>query len=141
SVGDASHAFCPINNELILNNMLRELNSSDYVLVIEGRASLPGGESINDSLSDRRSEVVKNWYISNGISNNRIRVLYLGETGPYITNRVCETYGIEVLYEDCYAYAPRSIDNNGNIVIDGLNQSVTLYLLPPEKINLKLLWP
>jgi hypothetical protein len=135
--GDATHTFRNIENEPTLNIILHELRTTNQQLVIEARSSLPGNESLNDSLSDRRSRAVKEWFLHMGIDKRRIKTLYLGEAGPYITERVCETYSIKQLFEDYYEYAPSHIDFNGNVVMDGLNQSVALYLLPPDKATFK----
>ena len=130
-LGDASQGHMQINNDPTLNKALTELKTDPNAkIILEARASLPGNSDDNETLTKMRVNAVANWFMHRGINENRIEMKYLGEFGPILTDVVCSTYGILGTYK---AYveskATSGTDQNGYLVIDGLNQSVTIYVI------------
>jgi outer membrane protein OmpA-like peptidoglycan-associated protein len=55
-------------------------------LVVAGHTDSTGTDAYNQSLSERRAEVVRNTLAGNGVNPNRIRTIGYGETKPIASN-------------------------------------------------------
>jgi len=55
-------------------------------LVVAGHTDSTGTDAYNQTLSERRAEVVKNTLAGNGVNPNRIRTIGYGETKPVASN-------------------------------------------------------
>jgi outer membrane protein OmpA-like peptidoglycan-associated protein len=55
-------------------------------LVVAGHTDSTGAEAYNQTLSERRAEVVRNTLAGNGVNPNRIRTIGYGETKPVASN-------------------------------------------------------
>ncbi len=73
--------------------------NSDYVAIIEGHADEQGTREYNLALGARRSNAVKEYLVSKGISDSRLRVVSYGKERP-----------IEICSEEaCYAKNRRAV--------------------------------
>jgi outer membrane protein OmpA-like peptidoglycan-associated protein len=63
---------------------------ANWNLVLDGHTDNVGDEDANLLLSKNRVEAVKSYLISKGISENRIKVNYFGETKPIADNNTSE---------------------------------------------------
>lgn len=73
--------------------------NSDYVAIIEGHADEQGTREYNLALGARRSNAVKEYLVSKGISEGRLRVVSYGKERP-----------IEICSEEaCYANNRRAV--------------------------------
>jgi outer membrane protein OmpA-like peptidoglycan-associated protein len=134
--GDKTHGEQFIDNSATLNRILHLVkNDPNLKMVLEARASLIGNPDGNEILTFNRVASVQNWFAAKGISNDRIQTIYLGEFGPYINESTLEAFRVKALY-DKYSNASSNRDANGNVVVDGLNQTVTIYLIPKDKVKL-----
>jgi outer membrane protein OmpA-like peptidoglycan-associated protein len=74
-----------------LNSFSEKLKQkSNWNLVLDGHTDNVGDEDANLLLSKNRVEAVKNYLISKGISESRIKVNYFGETKPIADNNTTE---------------------------------------------------
>ncbi|HET9452110.1 MAG TPA: OmpA family protein [Aggregicoccus sp.] len=69
-----------------LDEVARALQKASNPLVIEGHTDSQGGEALNEELSNRRAEVVRDYLIDRGVEGDRIRALGLGESRPVASN-------------------------------------------------------
>jgi outer membrane protein OmpA-like peptidoglycan-associated protein len=69
-----------------LEEVARALQKANNPLVIEGHTDSQGGEELNEELSDRRAEVVRDFLIDRGVDGQRIRAMGLGESRPVASN-------------------------------------------------------
>ena len=96
-----------LGRKLIIENLLYKTNSSELpdsvpelevmhlflknrksvTIMVEGHTDGVGSHRINDFLSKRRADGVKNYLIKNGISSKRIKTKGFGERKPIATNR------------------------------------------------------
>lgn len=71
----------------ILQSNVAELKSFGNVSIkVVGHTDAQGSDSYNQDLSDRRANTVKNYFIEQGISPNRISSAGAGESQPVATN-------------------------------------------------------
>jgi type IX secretion system PorP/SprF family membrane protein len=74
-----------------LNTLAEKLKQkSEWNLLLSGHTDNVGDDDANMILSKNRSEAVKNYLISRGISESRIKVNYFGETKPIADNSTPE---------------------------------------------------
>lgn len=74
-----------------LNSLADKLKQkSEWNLLLSGHTDNVGDDDANMILSKNRSEAVKNYLISKGISESRIKVKYFGETKPIADNNTQE---------------------------------------------------
>ncbi len=73
-----------------LNEVARALQKADNPMVIEGHTDSQGPEQLNEELSDRRAEVVRDYLIDRGVEGERIRAVGLGESRPVASNGSAE---------------------------------------------------
>ena len=74
-----------------LNSLADKLKQkSEWNLLLSGHTDNVGDDDANMILSKNRSEAVKNYLISKGISESRIKVNYFGETKPIADNNTQE---------------------------------------------------
>jgi OmpA-OmpF porin, OOP family len=70
-----------------LNDVVKILNENpDMVLAIDGHTDNVGSDEMNQTLSDNRANAVKQYIISQGISESRITSAGHGETSPIAEN-------------------------------------------------------
>jgi outer membrane protein OmpA-like peptidoglycan-associated protein len=70
-----------------LNTLADKLKQKgEWNLLLSGHTDNVGDDDANMILSKNRAEAVKNYFISKGISENRIKVNYFGETKPIADN-------------------------------------------------------
>ncbi|MEO1051482.1 MAG: OmpA family protein [Bacteroidota bacterium] len=70
-----------------LDRILGILNEQATMEIeIQGHTDATGPESYNLTLSRRRAEAVKNYFVSKGVSESRLSVAYFGENQPAETN-------------------------------------------------------
>jgi outer membrane protein OmpA-like peptidoglycan-associated protein len=67
---------------------LRRLNWTSGV--IEGHTDSVGGDAYNQALSERRATTVRQYLISKGIGDDRMRVVGFGESQPAADNATAE---------------------------------------------------
>lgn len=70
----------------ILEENLYALKRSGHRIVIEGHTDNQGDVPYNQSLSDRRAQSVKNWFVQHGVKASRIMPVGMGEDNPMATN-------------------------------------------------------
>ncbi len=74
-----------------LNTLADKLKQKEeWNLLLSGHTDNVGDDDANMILSKNRVEAVKNYFISKGISENRIKVNYFGETKPIADNSTSE---------------------------------------------------
>lgn len=74
-----------------LNSLAEKLKQKpEWNLLLSGHTDNDGDDDANMILSKNRSETVKSYLISRGISESRIRVNYFGETEPVANNNTSE---------------------------------------------------
>jgi type IX secretion system PorP/SprF family membrane protein len=74
-----------------LNTLAEKLKQkSEWNLLLSGHTDNVGDDDANMILSKNRSEAVKSYLISRGISESRIKVNYFGETKPIADNNTQE---------------------------------------------------
>ena len=74
-----------------LNTLADKLKQkSEWNLLLSGHTDNVGDDDANMILSKNRSEAVKKYFISSGISESRIKVNYFGETKPIADNNTSE---------------------------------------------------
>jgi outer membrane protein OmpA-like peptidoglycan-associated protein len=74
-----------------LNSLAEKLKQkSEWNLLLSGHTDNDGDDDANMILSKNRSETVKSYLISRGISESRIKVNYFGETEPVANNNTSE---------------------------------------------------
>ncbi len=71
-----------------LNNLIRLMNSyPEYYLVIEGHTDDSGSKAANLAKSQKRTQSIADYLESKGISNDRLKILGLGEDYPLKPNK------------------------------------------------------
>jgi outer membrane protein OmpA-like peptidoglycan-associated protein len=74
-----------------LNTLAEKLKEKEnWILNLSGHTDNLGDDDANMILSKNRSEAVKQYLISQGISESRIKVNYFGETKPIADNNTSE---------------------------------------------------
>ena len=74
-----------------LNSLAEKLKrKTEWNLLLSGHTDNDGDDDANMILSKNRSETVKSYLISRGISESRIKVNYFGETKPVANNNTSE---------------------------------------------------
>lgn len=74
-----------------LNSLAEKLKQkSEWNLLLSGHTDNVGDDDANMILSKNRAEAVKNYFISKGIAEDRIKVNYFGETKPIADNSTSE---------------------------------------------------
>ncbi|WAM26833.1 OmpA family protein [Myxococcus sp. NMCA1] len=73
-----------------LTEVANALKVSDSPMVIEGHTDSMGSDAMNEALSYRRAEHVREFLISQGVSRDRIQVRGLGEYRPVANNSTPE---------------------------------------------------
>ena len=74
-----------------LNSLAEKLKQkTEWNLLLSGHTDNDGDDDANMILSKNRSETVKSYLISRGISESRIKVNYFGETKPVANNNTSE---------------------------------------------------
>lgn len=73
-----------------LDEVARALQKANNPLVIQGHTDSQGTEELNEELSHRRAEVVRDYLIERGVDSERIRAMGLGESRPVASNRSAE---------------------------------------------------
>jgi len=70
-----------------LNEVLKFLSQNDsFKLLVKGYSDSTASSAYNINLSRRRAEKVVNYLISNGLSSERIKILYYGGRDPIASN-------------------------------------------------------
>lgn len=70
-----------------LDNLLDKVKSKDIVQIeVYGHTDSDGDDSYNKSLSQNRATIVRQYLVSKGISNDKIKSEYFGEAQPTATN-------------------------------------------------------
>jgi type IX secretion system PorP/SprF family membrane protein len=88
---ESSKAVIRETSKPSLNTFAEKLKQkSNWNLVLDGHTDNLGDEDANLLLSKNRVEAVKSYLISKGISENRIKVNYFGETKPIADNNTSE---------------------------------------------------
>jgi outer membrane protein OmpA-like peptidoglycan-associated protein len=73
-----------------LAEVAEALKKSENPLVIEGHTDSQGPEELNEELSYRRAESVRDYLIEQGVDGERIRIMGQGEAQPIASNRTPE---------------------------------------------------
>ncbi|NVJ08898.1 OmpA family protein [Myxococcus sp. AM001] len=73
-----------------LTEVANALKASDSPMVIEGHTDSMGSDAMNEALSYRRAERVREFLISQGVSRDRVEVRGLGEYRPVANNSTPE---------------------------------------------------
>ena len=74
-----------------MNSLAEKLKQkTEWNLLLSGHTDNDGDDDANMILSKNRSETVKSYLISRGISESRIKVNYFGETKPVANNNTSE---------------------------------------------------
>ncbi|NVJ18656.1 OmpA family protein [Myxococcus sp. AM010] len=73
-----------------LTEVANALKASDSPMVIEGHTDSTGSDAMNEALSYRRAERVREFLISQGVSRDRVEVRGLGEYRPVANNSTPE---------------------------------------------------
>ncbi|AMG31803.1 hypothetical protein AL542_16620 [Grimontia hollisae] len=74
-----------------LGPMLKRLqNFDEATATIIGHTDSVGSEAFNQKLSEQRAQSVANYFISNGISAERLTIIGKGETSPIASNKTKE---------------------------------------------------
>ena len=60
--------------------------NADWKMIVEGHTDNVGGESFNQTLSDKRAKAVKEHLIKAGIAPERLQAVGKGLTAPVATN-------------------------------------------------------
>jgi type IX secretion system PorP/SprF family membrane protein len=77
--------------KLTLNSLSEKLKQDgSLILILDGHTDHYGTDDENLLLSKKRCEVVANYLVSKGISKNRIKINYFGETIPISENTTAE---------------------------------------------------
>ena len=72
----------------LLNEIVKILNDyPDYMMTIEGHTDNVGNDAFNMKLSKDRAASVKNYFVSKGISSDRLTTDGFGETKPVASNK------------------------------------------------------
>lgn len=88
---ESSKAVIRETSKSSLNTFADKLKQkTNWNLVLDGHTDNVGDEDANLLLSKNRVEAVKNYLVSKGISENRIKVNYFGETKPIADNNTPE---------------------------------------------------
>jgi type IX secretion system PorP/SprF family membrane protein len=88
---ESSKAVIRETSKPSLNTFADKLKQkANWNLVLDGHTDNVGDEDANLLLSKNRVEAVKSYLISKGISENRIKVNYFGETKPIADNNTSE---------------------------------------------------
>jgi type IX secretion system PorP/SprF family membrane protein len=88
---ESSKAVIRETSKPSLNTFADKLKQkANWNLVLDGHTDNLGDEDANLLLSKNRVEAVKSYLISKGISENRIKVNYFGETKPIADNNTSE---------------------------------------------------
>ena len=61
-------------------------NKQNVVIMVEGHTDSRGSHRVNDYLSKRRAESVKNYLVKKGINGIRIRTVGFGKRKPIASN-------------------------------------------------------
>jgi len=70
-----------------LDNLLEKVKSKDIIQIeVYGHTDNDGDESYNKKLSQNRATTVRQYLVSKGISNDKIKIEYFGEAQPTATN-------------------------------------------------------
>lgn len=69
-----------------LDEVAEALKTTRNPLVIEGHTDSQGPEELNEELSHRRAEAVRDYLVERGVDGERIRVTGLGESRPIASN-------------------------------------------------------
>ncbi|CAH8188573.1 OmpA domain protein [Vibrio aestuarianus] len=76
-----------MENTPLLSQLLNDIqNHPDRAILVEGHTDDVGDEAYNLRLSVQRAKAVADFFIQNGVEQNRIKVIGLGETQPIATN-------------------------------------------------------
>lgn len=88
------HVYFDLDKSVIKEEYYPKLNKaisfakkySDAEILIEGHTDSRASDEYNQALSNRRTDAVKNYFVSNGINKDRIRTLGYGESRPSSSN-------------------------------------------------------
>ena len=67
---------------------------TDLVISIEGHCDAIGSDQYNDRLSEKRARAVFEYFMRNGISTDRMRILGFGKRNPIAPNDTAENRAI-----------------------------------------------
>jgi outer membrane protein OmpA-like peptidoglycan-associated protein len=73
-----------------LDQVAEALKNTDGEFVVEGHTDSRGSASLNQRLSERRAETVRNYLIERGVPPERIKAEGFGKTRPIASNRTAE---------------------------------------------------
>jgi outer membrane protein OmpA-like peptidoglycan-associated protein len=73
-----------------LNQVAEALKNTDGQFLVEGHTDSRGSASVNQQLSERRAETVRNYLIERGVPPERIKAEGFGKTRPIASNRTAE---------------------------------------------------
>ena len=66
------------------------ISNPDVQVEISGHTDSQGSDELNQDLSLRRAQAVKNWLVQKGIASNRIKTVGKGEKEPVADNTTAE---------------------------------------------------
>ena len=74
-------------SKTILDNLLNKVKYKDIIQIkLYGHTDNDGSDVFNEKLSKDRTTTVRQYLVSNGVSNDKIKIEYFGETQPTSTN-------------------------------------------------------
>ncbi len=78
-----------------IDNLAASLNKyPDTDIMVIGHTDASGADTYNMSLSERRAAAVRNYAVSKGVDNNRLKIVGKGESEPIATNDTAEGMGL-----------------------------------------------
>lgn len=95
-----------------LDQVAKALKNTDGQLVVEGHTDSRGSSSLNQRLSERRAETVRNYLIEHGIPPERINAEGFGNTRPIASNWTAEGRAnnrrVEIVVQRAYGGVAKS---------------------------------
>jgi len=73
-----------------LDEVADALQKTQRTLIIEGHTDSRGGDSLNQRLSEKRAEAVKDYLVSRGVDESRVQVRGAGKSRPIADNSSAE---------------------------------------------------
>lgn len=88
---DSGSVVLKKNARDILSHLLAQLKEKqDLAVYIEGHTDIIGGAEINREISLKRAQAVVKWLTARGITQNRLRVVALGNKRPISSNKTLQ---------------------------------------------------
>lgn len=89
---DVSDAALTISEQDTIKRMAQKLSCLGLKVLIESNTDITGGDEINIPLSQQRADVVKNYFLSLGVSEDDIQVISYVGTNPINKEETEEAY-------------------------------------------------